>query len=187
MKATAFGSKKCNFNSVPKKKQLQAIHAVITINDVFVKPASGFCKSVYYIVPLMFVFFFRSEFDFNNCKFVTPLKALTEDQMDDLQKYGILCLKIYGELPTEELHAWRWHRAILTCSPKSIFEECVLEQLLKLQRKKSCMHGYWRVWVTVKLLLHIETFCWNLCATALQVMFQKALHPVTWSVFLNII
>ena len=47
--------------------------------------------------------FFDPECDVN-CKFVTPLKALTEDQIDDIRKYGISCLKFHGELPTEQLH-----------------------------------------------------------------------------------
>ena len=34
-------------NSAPKTEQLQAIHAVVTVNDVFVKTASRFGKSVY--------------------------------------------------------------------------------------------------------------------------------------------
>ena len=58
MKANGFMFKKCNFNSVPKTEQLQAIHAVVTVNDVFVKTGSGFGKSVYYIALLMFVIFF---------------------------------------------------------------------------------------------------------------------------------
>ena len=40
----------------------------------------------------------------------------------------------------------------------------------------------------LKPLLHVETFSWNLCATALRNMFQQALHvtgSVSWN-FLNI-
>ena len=33
--------------------------------------------------------------------------------------------------------------------------------------------------------LHVETFSWNLCATALRNKFQQALHRVTWSVSWN--
>ena len=47
MKAIGFAFKKCHFNSVPKTEQLQAIHAFVTVNDVFVKTASRFGKSVY--------------------------------------------------------------------------------------------------------------------------------------------
>ena len=35
---------------------------------------------------------------------VSPLKALMEDQIDDIRKCGISCLKLHGELPTEQLH-----------------------------------------------------------------------------------
>ena len=38
--------KKCHFSFVPKAEQLQAIHANVTGNDCFVKPATGFGKSV---------------------------------------------------------------------------------------------------------------------------------------------
>ena len=34
--------------------------------------------------------------------------------------------------------------------------------------------------------LHVETFSWNLCATALWIKFQQALHRVTWSVSWNV-
>ena len=71
---------------------------------------------------------------------MSPLKALMEDQMDDIQKYGISCLKLYGELPTEQLHdvgAGKFQ--ILTCSPESLYEESVGEQLLKLRKNIVCM------------------------------------------------
>ena len=43
------------------------------------------------------------------------------------------------------------------------------------RRRRGCL----------KPLLHVETFSWNLCATALRNMFQQALHRVTWSVSWN--
>ena len=49
LEAIDFAFKKCHFTSVPKAEQLQAIHA----DDGFVKPATGFGKSVcYMVVPL---------------------------------------------------------------------------------------------------------------------------------------
>ena len=60
--------------------------------------------------------------------------------MDDIRKCGISCLKLHGELPTEQLHdvgAGKFQ--ILTCSPGSLYEESVREQLLKLQKNIVCM------------------------------------------------
>ena len=54
-----FAFKKFHFTFVPRAEQLQAIHAVVTGNDGFVKPATGFGKSVcYMVVPYMFAIFF---------------------------------------------------------------------------------------------------------------------------------
>ena len=49
-----FAFKKCYFIFVLKAEQLQAIHAVVTGNYGFVKPATGFGMCVYYmVVPLI--------------------------------------------------------------------------------------------------------------------------------------
>ena len=54
LEAIDFAFTKYHFTFVPKAEQLQAIHAVVTGNDSFVKPATGFGKSVCYIVvPLI--------------------------------------------------------------------------------------------------------------------------------------
>ena len=54
LEAINFAFMKCHFTFVPKAEQLQAIHAVVTGNDGFVKPATGFGKSVCYkVVPLI--------------------------------------------------------------------------------------------------------------------------------------
>ena len=54
LQAIDLASKKCHFSFVPKAEQLQAIHAVVTGNDGFVKPATGFGKSIsYMVVPLI--------------------------------------------------------------------------------------------------------------------------------------
>ena len=50
LEAIDLSLKKCHFTFVPKAEQLQAIHAVVTGNDDFVKPATGFGKSVCYMV-----------------------------------------------------------------------------------------------------------------------------------------
>ena len=41
--------------------------------------------------------------------------------------------------------------------------------------------------LSLKPPLHVETFSWNLCATAMRMKFQQALHRVTWSVSWNFI
>ena len=52
--AIDFAFKKCHFTFVPKAEKLQAIHAVVTGNDGFVKRETGFGKSVCYMVlPLI--------------------------------------------------------------------------------------------------------------------------------------
>ena len=46
--------KKCHISFVPKAEQLQATHAVVAGNDGFVKPATGFGKSICcMVVPLI--------------------------------------------------------------------------------------------------------------------------------------
>ena len=58
-----------------------------------------------------------------------------EDQIDDIRKCGLSCLKLHGELPTEQLHdvgAGKFQ--ILT-----LCEEFVREQLLKLQKNIVCL------------------------------------------------
>ena len=63
-----------------------------------------------------------------------------EDQMDDGRKCGISCLKLQGELPTEQLHKVSAGKfPILICSPESLYEESVQEQLLKLQKNIVCI------------------------------------------------
>ena len=55
--------------------------------------------------------------------------------MDDIRKCGISCLKLQGELPTEQLHDVSTGKfPILICSLESLYEESVPEQLLKLQK-----------------------------------------------------
>ena len=54
LEAIDLAFKKCHFSFVPKAEQLQAIHAVVTGNDGFVKPPTGFGKSIcYMVVPLI--------------------------------------------------------------------------------------------------------------------------------------
>ena len=54
LEAIDLAFKKCHFSFVPKAEQLRAIHAVVTGNDGFVKPPTGFGKSICYMaVPLI--------------------------------------------------------------------------------------------------------------------------------------
>ena len=143
LEAIDFAFKKCQFNFVPKAEQVQAIHAVVTGNDVFVRVATGFGKSVCYVVVPYVCDYLRPESEVSSQSvllMVSPLKALMEDQIDDIRKCGISCLKLHGELPSEQLHdvgAGKFQ--ILICSPESLHEESVREQFLKLQKNIVCM------------------------------------------------
>ena len=60
--------------------------------------------------------------------------------MDDIRKCGISCLKLQGELPTEQLHDVSPGKfPILICSRESLYEESVREQLLQLQKNIVCI------------------------------------------------
>ena len=65
---------------MPKAEKLQAIHAVVIDNDVFVKEATGVGKSVCLYVEVPYVCdFLRSESDVSSKSvllIVSPLKAL---------------------------------------------------------------------------------------------------------------
>ena len=52
LEAIDFAFKKCGGVFAPKKEQLQAIYTVVTGKDAFVKAATGFGKSICYIVIL---------------------------------------------------------------------------------------------------------------------------------------
>ena len=131
LEAFDFAFEKCQFNFVPKAEKLQAIHAVVIGNDVFVKEATGVGKSVCYVKVPYVCDFLRSESDVSSKSvllIVSPLKALMEDQIYDIRKCGISRLKLHGEFPTE--HDFGAEK----------YEESVWEQLLKLQ-KKYRTHG----------------------------------------------
>ena len=50
------------------------------------------------------------------------------------------------------------------------------------REKQLCVLKFLEI---LKPLLDVETFSWNLCATALRNLFQQALHRVTWLVSWN--
>ena len=84
--------------------QLDAIYAVVTGKDVFVKAAAGFGKSVCCItIPYMYVcdYLYRSKTEafwipsFKSVVLViSPLKALKEHQLQKIAKCGISVKKL---------------------------------------------------------------------------------------------
>ena len=82
LEAIDFAFKKCHLTFVPKAEKLQAIDAVLTGNDAFVKPATGFGKSVcYMVVPLYVCDFLRSESEVN-CKSVLLIVSPNRGRSD---------------------------------------------------------------------------------------------------------
>ena len=124
---------------MPKAEKLQAIHAVVISVMMFLLKKQQELASLFVTLKfLMFVIFFDPS-AMLQCSsksvllIVSPLKALMEDQIYDIRKCGILRLKLHGEFPTEhDFGADKYQ--ILICSPESLYEESVREQLLKLQK-----------------------------------------------------
>ena len=82
----------------------------------------------------------KSKFCRGKVSFAVADGGHRKDQIDDIRKCGISCLKLHGELPSEQLHdvgAGKFQ--ILTCSPESLHEGSVREQFLKLQKNIVCM------------------------------------------------
>ena len=94
LEAIDFAFKKCHFTFVPKAEQLQAIHAVVTGNDGFVKPATGFGK----VVPLNVCDFLRSESDVN-CKSVLLIVSPNRGRSDGSHT------KVWNFVPETQLNS----------------------------------------------------------------------------------
>ena len=80
-----FAFEKRQFNFVPKAEKLQAIHAVVIGNDVFVKEATGVGKSVCYVEVPYVCDFLRSESDVSSKSvllIVSPLLKSTYGRSD---------------------------------------------------------------------------------------------------------
>ena len=101
----AFAFRQCGLALPPKSEQLDAIYAVVTEKDVFVKAAAGCGKSVCFItIPYMYVcnlYLYRSKTEtfwnpsFNSVVLVmSPLKVVMEDQLQEFAKYGITGKKL---------------------------------------------------------------------------------------------
>ena len=84
LEALAFAFQQCGQAFSPKSEQLDAIYAVMTGKDVFVKAATGFGKSVcFFTIPYVCDYLYRSKIGgFSNPSFssvvlvISPLKAL---------------------------------------------------------------------------------------------------------------
>ena len=84
LEAVAFAFKQCGLAFSPKSEQLDAIYAVVTWKDVFVKAATGFGKSVcFFTIPHVCDYLYRSKIEgFANPSsssvvlVISPLKAL---------------------------------------------------------------------------------------------------------------
>ena len=91
--------------------QLDAIYAVVTGKDVFVKVATGFGKLVcFFAIPYMCDYLYRSKIEsFSNPSFssvalvISPLKALMGDQLKGIVTYGLSGKKLHEGLTEDEL------------------------------------------------------------------------------------
>ena len=146
--AVAFAFKQCGLAFSPKSEQLDAIYAVVTGKDVFVKAATGFGKSVCFItIPYVCDYLYRSKTEANsNPSFssvvlvISPLKALMEDQLQAIAKYGITGKKLHEGLTEDELiDVGEGQFKILISSPESLSERRIRAQLLKLRPKVVCV------------------------------------------------
>lgn len=92
--AVDFAFKKCSVAFKARKEQQQAIFAAVTGKDVFVKAATGFGKSVCYLaITYVCDYLYSCQTDATNFNsvllLISPLKALMDDQMRQMIKYGI--------------------------------------------------------------------------------------------------
>ena len=148
LEAVAFAFKQCGLAFSPKREQLDAIYAVVTGKDVFVKAATGFGKSVCFItIPYVCDYLYRCKTEaFSNPSFssvvlvISPLKALMEDQLQEIAKYGISGKKLHEGLTEDELvDVGEGKFKILISSPESLSERKIRDQLRKLRQKIVCV------------------------------------------------
>ena len=124
----AFAFKQCGLAFSPKREQLDAIYAVVTGKDVFVKTATGFGKSVcFFTIPYVCDYLYQSIIEgFSNPSFssvvliISPLKALMGDQLMEILKYGLSGKKLHEGLTEDELvNVGEGKFKILISSPES--------------------------------------------------------------------
>ena len=131
LEAVAFAFQQCGLAFSPKSEQLDAIYAVVTGKDVFVKAATGFGKSVcFFTIPY---YLYRSKIGgFSNPSFssvvlvISPLKALMGDQLKEIVKYGLSDKKLHEGLTEDELvDVGEGKFKILISSPEKMLLCCV--------------------------------------------------------------
>ena len=146
--AVAFAFKQCGLAFSPKSEQLDAIYAVVTGKDVFVKAATGFGKSVcFFTIPYVCDYLYRSKIEsFSNPSFSSvvlvksPLKALMGDQLREIAKYGLSGKKLHEGLTEDELvDVGEGKFKIMISSPESLSEKKIRAQLLLLRPKIVCV------------------------------------------------
>ena len=65
LEAMAFAFKQCGLAFSPESEQLDAIHAVVTGKDVFVKVATGFGKLMcFFTIPYVCDYLYRSKIEY---------------------------------------------------------------------------------------------------------------------------
>ena len=113
-------------------EQLDAIYAVVTGKDVFVKVATGFGKLVcFFTIPYVCDYLYRSKIEgFSNPSFssvasvISPLKALMGDQLKEIVTYGLSGKKLHEGLTEDELvDVGEGEFKILISSPESLSEK----------------------------------------------------------------
>ena len=122
----------------------------------------------------------------SNCS-PTKISCLPEGNRLHFNSLRLLCLT------RNNSSLWNWPSFFNADFLKGIYDELLLirQKSLFLMIPQLCSNGYvfprTPIFDSLKPLLHVETFSWNLCATALRNMFQQALHRVTWSVSWNLL
>lgn len=71
---------------------------------------------------------------------ISPLKALMENQLREIRRYGISCQKLHTGLSEQELFdVGQGKFQILISSPESLNDAKIRLQLLQLQKQIVCM------------------------------------------------
>ena len=120
LEAMAFVFKQCGLAFSPKSEQLDAIYAVVTGKDVFVKVATGIEKLVcFFTIPFVCDYLYRSKIEgFSNPSFssvvlvISPLKALMGDQLKEIVTYGLSGKKLHEGITEDEFNSRCWRRKI---------------------------------------------------------------------------
>ena len=140
--AIEFAVKECGINFVLKNQQVEAIHSIVTGRDVFVKAATGFGKSICYVLlPYVCDHIYRSTTASNSSPsfssiviLVSPLTALMDDQIKTISSFGIRCKKLHeGPGKDDSADVGEGKYQILIMSLESFALKEIRSVLLKLQ------------------------------------------------------